>query len=72
MTGLNRHPPLHVGVTTASVHHSLLPDHAQTGAVVVHLETANGKVHALFHAEQVSAIARRTEKGGFRPRLRIS
>jgi hypothetical protein len=50
----------------------LLPDHAQTGAVVVHLETANGKVHALFHAEQVSAIARRTEKGGFCPRLRIS
>lgn len=57
---------------TSGVHYALLPDHAQAGAVVVHLEAAGREVNGLLHAEQVSTIARRNKEGGFRPRLRIS
>jgi hypothetical protein len=65
----HRHPPFHISKSATCVHDLLFPDHAQAGAVVVHLETARRKVDGLLHAEQVSAIARRTKKRGLRPPL---
>ena len=65
----HRHPPFHISKSATCVHDLLFPDHAQVGAVVVHLETARRKIDGLLHAEQVGAIARRTKKGGLRPPL---
>ena len=66
------HPPSHISKSATCVHDLLFPDHAQAGAVVAHLQTARRKVDGLLHAEQVGAIARRTKKGGLRPRLWFS
>ena len=68
----HRHPPFHISKSATCVHDSLLPDHAQVGTVVVHLKTTRRKVKCLLHPKQVSAIARRTKKGGFRPQLWFS